>query len=752
MIKSFTLSFRTAITAVCAWLFSAVAVHAQGTTCQASFTYTVDTLTNTVTFFNTSTGTWTFSLWDFGDGGSSYLTNPQYTYSQPGPYEVCLTVWDSLSCQSFTCDTIWVGSGGSCYAYITYLVTGMSVNFNQSLFGNYSSLLWNFGDGATSTTLSPFHTYSNPGVYTVCLTLFDNLGNICSQHCVVVSIQAPPTDTICGNIWFDTNGNGVMDPGENPVTGGMVYLYDMNLQQTTTTNAQGYYQFIVSPGNYYIFYCAPPGNIFTVPAGNDSLGCIWYVVNIQPGQSLCGFDFGIQQGVTISGKLFVDANNNGVFDWGEAGIPYQAVQVGSYTAYSASNGEYSIIVPSGIYLVSYTPQAPYNPYQLTTPSSYTVAATVQGNTYSGNDFGLNIPPGTVNLSVSIYPGTTVSPGFPAWYYIHVYNIGVMPTGATLTMHYDPNLSYVTTNPAFASHNASTQTITWNLPTIAPGNSTYVYVKFNASTSLTIGQMTMEEVSVIPTTGSDIDLTNNTDTVHQVVTGSWDPNNKLSVQTNNNNPTQQIISSVNPDQSITYVINFQNTGTAPAVNVSIVDALSSDLVAGSFQLLAMSHNGTVNRQGSTVNFIFNNIMLPDFNTNEPGSHGFVSFKVNAVNGLPTGHIISDEAAIYFDFNQPVITNYAQVTMINPLGVNEALSSYQLAVAPNPSNGFITINGLYNGTETLQIEITDVTGRVIMNRTGKAETKTLDLSALDAGIYLLRLSINQRQQVYKLIIEK
>lgn len=752
MKKSIT-QFTGAVILVMTLLFSHQNSHAQGTACQASFTYSVDTATNTVSFTNTSTGTWLYTFWSFGDGTTSTVTNAQHTYTTAGIYLVCLTVWDSASCQSTFCDSVFVGSlpGNNCWVSYGYQVNGMMVNFNQNIIGSYTHFEWNFGDGNTSANSNPLHTYSSPGVYQVCLTAYNGV-NVCGSYCAMVTIQPTPTDTICGTIWYDTNGNTVQDAGENPVVNGLVYLFVNGTMQTVQTNSLGYYQFIVNPGSYWVNYCAGSGNVFTVPQGNDSLGCAWYSLTITAGQSQCGFDFGIQQGVIISGNLFVDANNNGVYNFGEAGIPYQAVQVGSYTAYSNASGEYSITVPSGIYIVSYTPQTPYNSYPLTTPSSYSVSALVQGNVYSNNDFGLNIPPGTVNLSVSIYPGTTVTPGFPAWYYIYVTNIGIMPTGATVTMHYDPSLSYVTTTPAFASHNSSTQTITWNLPSIAPGNYALVYVKFNASTSLNIGQMTMEEVSVLPTTGMDIDLSNNTDTVHQVVTGSWDPNNKLSIQTNNNNPTEQIISSVNPDQSITYVVNFQNTGTAPAVNVSIVDALSLDLNPYTFQLLAMSHNGNVIRNGSNVSFIFNNIMLPDSNTNEPGSHGFVSFKVNAMNGLAAGHVISDDAAIYFDFNQPVITNYANVTMINPLGVNENLSAYQISVSPNPSSGIIYISGLFSRNENMQLEITDVAGRTVLNQNLIAANQSIDISKLEAGMYLLRLSINNQQQVYRIIVEK
>ena len=34
--------------------------------------------------------------------------------------------------------------------------------------------LWDFGDGSTATTATPSHTYANPGIYKVTLTVTDN--------------------------------------------------------------------------------------------------------------------------------------------------------------------------------------------------------------------------------------------------------------------------------------------------------------------------------------------------------------------------------------------------------------------------------------------------------------------------------------------------------------------------------------------------------------------------------------------------
>ena len=59
---------------------------------------------------------------------------------------------------------------------------------------NYSSVLWDFGDGATSTDDSPVHIYSNNGIYDVTVTLDSDLGStsqIFEDYIVVDNISLP---------------------------------------------------------------------------------------------------------------------------------------------------------------------------------------------------------------------------------------------------------------------------------------------------------------------------------------------------------------------------------------------------------------------------------------------------------------------------------------------------------------------------------------------------------------------------------
>ena len=78
--------------------------------CQAGFVMFLDSATNGVIVVNSSTGNNLSYLWDFGDGNTSTLPYPSYTYNSNGPFNLCLTVDDGNNCVSTYCDSI--GSNG----------------------------------------------------------------------------------------------------------------------------------------------------------------------------------------------------------------------------------------------------------------------------------------------------------------------------------------------------------------------------------------------------------------------------------------------------------------------------------------------------------------------------------------------------------------------------------------------------------------------------------------------------------------
>lgn len=130
--------------------------------------------------------------------------------------------------------------------------------------------------------------------------------------------------------------------------------------------------------------------------------------------------------------------------------------------------------------------------------------------------------------------------------------------------------------------------------------------------------------------------------------------------------------------LTYTIQFQNTGNDTAYTVVVKDTLPQDLVAESSQYLAGSHKNIIQIKGQEVVFTFPRINLVDSATNEPLSHGWVQFKIKTKNNLPPTFNISNRAAIFFDFNSPIFTNYAVTTQ--PTGIQNLKNEIAFSVFP------------------------------------------------------------------------
>ena len=58
-------------------------------------------------------------------------------------------------------------------------------------------------------------------------------------------------------------------------------------------------------------------------------------------------------------------------------------------------------------------------------------------------------------------------------------------------------------------------------------------------------------------------------------------------------------------------------------------------------------------------------MPDSTTNEPASNGFVQFLISSVDNIGEGHVVENDAAIFFDFNRPIITNSVVSTFVEHL---------------------------------------------------------------------------------------
>jgi PKD repeat protein len=217
-------------------------------------------------------------LWDFGDGESSTDLSPgDHTYEDPGTYTVVFTATDDKGLSDPTPDTrtITVGEGANQppEGIITSPVGNVTIAAGESVFfegtaddpdGDPVTVLWDFGDGESSTDLSPGdHTYEDPGTYTITFTATDDQGlsdpTPDTRTITVEGANQPPEGVItspAGDVTI-TEGESVSfagmasDPDGDPVT----VLWDFGDGMTSTQMSPGNHTYD-NPGTYNVTFTA----------------------------------------------------------------------------------------------------------------------------------------------------------------------------------------------------------------------------------------------------------------------------------------------------------------------------------------------------------------------------------------------------------------------------------------------------------------------------------------------------------------
>ncbi len=220
-------------------------------------------------------------------------------------------------------------------------------------------------------------------------------------------------------------------------------------------------------------------------------------------------------------------------------------------------------------------------------------------------------------------------------------------------------------------------------------------------------------------------------------GSFDPNDKLA-SPQGYGPEHQIL----PEQALEYHIRFQNTGTDTAFRVMVLDTLAPWLDPATVVAGAGSHPYRFELSGTGIlNFTFDNILLPDSNVNEAASHGFVKFRVRQRPFTPLGTVIRNQAAIYFDFNEPVYT----AEIFHTVGIRHIPTAVLekpgavpvIRVSPNPvsRSGQLWLENM--PPTDGRFELFDAQGRLRLQRNIAGGAIALNAAELPPGLYYFRV---------------
>ncbi len=456
----------------------------------------------------------------------------------------------------------------------------------------------------------------------------------------------------------------------------------------------------------------------------------------------------------ITGKLFLDNNHNCIQDAGEQGIYGAPIFLINNTLMDTTlydwtdvNGHYSVVAPAGNYTILANPAYAYTLFwPLTvTPTADVTPSCPAGGLYSlttvidstyNKDFAdtcATLTSFDVMSGGCIYgavPGDTtwvqVIAGNAWWYW--AYTCETFTT--TLTLNLDPHLHY-TGIASVPPTSISGSTFTWNISTTGGPFYAYPRIKVYTDSGVTIGDTVFCTVNATATSFPDPDMSNNTRVFSRIVSASWDPNEVAVSPQGYGAPGY-----INNSAELTYTIHFQNTGTAAAHNITVIDTTSANLDLRTVHIMASSNPVEMYQEGNLLKFRFNNINLPDSMSNPNGSIGSVTYNVLPKKGLAPGTQIYNRANIFFDYNPGVETNRVLNTIAIPTVVNNVTHKILSAqVYPNPANN--TLFASSDDHSDFVISLTDMLGRVLYNGSSANGMVTINTQNLPAGIYIVKL---------------
>lgn len=358
----------------------------------------------------------------------------------------------------------------------------------------------------------------------------------------------------------------------------------------------------------------------------------------------------------VRGTVYADLDCDGIFNGGDSYIPnifIENVSTNTPIAFpSNQDGTFEgYLIPNSSH--TFTSTFPPN-FSDVHPASHSITTGASMQTYTGYDFRLCPISSFKNLEVTYTLITPPRPGFMNQYEICVRNLGTEVTDAELGFYVEAFLDGTATPTNTDGGTFSGANILWSIPGMIPFQEVCKTVTIEVDAGAMIGAEFFTQANVEPAEGFqvDIDLSNNQVDRYQTIIGAYDPNDKL--------VEDSLIdySTVSGSIELEYLIRFQNTGTFYAETVRVIDTLENRLDVSTLKMIAASHSYTLSiRDGNILTWTFADIFLPHEAADELGSHGYISFKISTTSNLELSDVIGNRVGIYFDFNEPIITNTA-----------------------------------------------------------------------------------------------
>jgi hypothetical protein len=389
----------------------------------------------------------------------------------------------------------------------------------------------------------------------------------------------------------------------------------------------------------------------------------------------------------ISGKVFQDNNGNCIQESGEYPIMNTWMYMNAANSSLQLYDSYYSTRLSGNYTMRYVlpdqytvtaDDLPVRSFECPSTGVHAINIPTSGVDYPNTDFAML--PKSLDEDVALLYNCRYSeprPGFSYTYSLSYKNVGTLLSDGFIEMAYADLESFVSSSPIPDFIDPVNRVLRYNYANLMLGEIRSIEITYAMPATTLLGT-TYNHILRADIGNTDPTPLNNERIEHFTVVGSYDPNDIRVSPTDLN---------VEEDTLLFYTIRFQNTGTYPAELVVVKDTLEANLDIDAIQNIVASHPYKFQLLDNRVaEFAFENINLPDSTRNEKESHGFVSYTIKRKKGLVAGTELLNQADIYFDYNEPVITNTAKARIMSPTSTIEKAATVNGNVFPNPAKDY------------------------------------------------------------------
>ncbi|HYG16002.1 MAG TPA: T9SS type A sorting domain-containing protein, partial [Bacteroidia bacterium] len=457
----------------------------------------------------------------------------------------------------------------------------------------------------------------------------------------------------------------------------------------------------------------------------------------------------------ITGKVWLDANNNCVWDAGEKPLAGQVIKTGNGITLTNSNGIYNFVVPKtatyqiSVHLAKYWSLSSCNTagYQLSFGSETVIDSA---------DFALRVDATIEDVAIKILPNAGSQPrkNFTELYTLNYINYGGKTiSSGKIKLKLDDSLTNFSANPA------PTQLIgniaEWNFFDLETGDMRTIEFSAKMPVTETSSIVLLAEATSL----NDAFNGDNFDSLEQSISGDTSLKGKyIFPQPAASDSVAKI--TVQDNLDVEYLIRFENK-TAYTINtVVVIDTIDLNLAIEYIQEMGSSHpystrvvNCPPQLGKGVLIWTFENInLLPNISNSNDfiANRGHIRFKIQLSPTTPMGTLVKNHAHVLYDYEFSNKTNTVFCTLDMVKAVNEIVTAGGV-LYPNPASAnSVTVE--LSEEDNYTLEITDIQGRTctpLVFFTGKSIDA--DISSLSPGIYFVTVSSDETTARFKLVRE-